>query len=144
MVFGLGASPRKPCHCTLVGAQDCPGEDTGLASVSCRAVWFQGLPVLSTNKEEPKDLRTSNPPHLISFHSRVEGGEQRMLHGVGAWYLDTVFTFEALATVVRHLVADEVGLPVEGLGTLVTFVLTLFRVDDHVLLQAVYRGWESL
>lgn len=68
----------------------------------------------------------------------------RVLHGVGAWYLDTVFTFEALATVVRHLVTDEVGLPVEGLGTLVTFVLTLFRVDDHVLLQAVYRGWESL
>lgn len=63
---------------------------------------------------------------------------------LSAWYLDTVFTFEALATVVRHLVADEVGLPVEGLGTLVTFVLTLLRVDNHVLLQAVYRGWGSL
>lgn len=67
-----------------------------------------------------------------------------MLHGVSGWYLDAVFTFEALATVVRHLVADEVGLPVEGLGTLITFVLTLFCVDNHVLLQAVYRGWESL
>lgn len=59
-------------------------------------------------------------------------------------YLDTVFTFETLATVVRHLVADEVGLPVEGLGTLVAFVLTLLRVDNHVLLQAVYREWGSL
>lgn len=67
-----------------------------------------------------------------------------MLYRASAWYLDTVFTFKALATVVRHLVADEVGLPVEGLGTLVTFVLTLFCVDDHVLFQAVYRGWESL
>lgn len=62
----------------------------------------------------------------------------------GCRYLDAVFTFETLATVVRHLVADEVGLPVEGLGTLVAFVLTLLRVDNHVLLQAVYRGWGSL
>lgn len=71
-------------------------------------------------------------------------GSELVLHGAGAWYLYTIFTFEALATVVRHLVADEVGFPVEGLGTLVTFVLALFCVDDHVLLQAVYRGWESL
>jgi hypothetical protein len=35
---------------------------------------------------------------------------------------------------------DEVGLPVEGLGALVTLVLSLLRVDDHVLLQAVHRG----
>lgn len=58
----------------------------------------------------------------------------------GARYLHAVFTFEALATVVGHLVANEVGLPVEGLGTLVTLVLSLLRVDDHVLLQAVQRG----
>ena len=37
-----------------------------------------------------------------------------------------------------HLVADEVGLPVEGLGTLVTLVLSLLRVDNHVLLQAAH------
>lgn len=75
---------------------------------------------------------------------RVEGEPtgEGMLYGAGRCpYLDAVFTFETLATVVRHLVADEVGLPVEGLGTLVAFVLTLLRVDNHVLLQAVYRGW---
>lgn len=97
-----------------------------------------------------KNLRTSGYLiHYTSSHFTVGWGEcvhvhTRVLRGVGAWYLDTVFTFEAFATVVRHLVTDEVGLPVEGLGTLVTFVLTLFRVDNHVLLQAVYRGWESL
>lgn len=53
-----------------------------------------------------------------------------------ARYLHAVFTFEALAAVVGHLVANEVGLPVEGLGALVTLVLSLLRVDDHVLLQA--------
>lgn len=56
-------------------------------------------------------------------------------------YLHAVFTFEALATVMGHLVADEVGLPVEGLGTLVALVLPLLRVDNHVLLQAAGRGW---
>lgn len=58
----------------------------------------------------------------------------------GPRYLHTVFTFEALAAVVGHLVADEVGLPVEGLGALVTLVLTLLRVDSHVLLQAEHSG----
>lgn len=53
-------------------------------------------------------------------------------------YLHTVFTFEALATVVGHLVSDEVGLPVEGLGALITLVLSLLRVHNHVLLQAVH------
>lgn len=61
-----------------------------------------------------------------------------------ACYLHAVFTFEALAAVVGHLVADEVGLPVEGLGTLVTLVLSLLCVDDHVLLQAVQWGQGSL
>lgn len=67
-----------------------------------------------------------------------------MLCGARVWYLDTVFTFEALATVVRHLVAYEIGLPVEGLGTLVALVLTLLCVDNHVLLQAAYRGGITL
>lgn len=53
-------------------------------------------------------------------------------------YLHTVFTFEALATVVGHLVSDEVGLPVEGLGALITLVLSLLRVHNHVLLQAMH------
>ena len=58
--------------------------------------------------------------------------------GAHVCYLHTVFTFEALATVVGHLVSDEVGLPVEGLGALITLVLSLLRVHNHVLLQAVH------
>ena len=50
-------------------------------------------------------------------------------------YLITVFTLKALAAVVGHLVANEVGLPVEGLGALVTLVLSLLCVYDHVLAQ---------
>lgn len=78
-------------------------------------------------------------PRLLR-NSLLRGSDGR------AWarYLHTVFTFEALAAVVGHLVADEVGLPVEGLGTLVTLVLPLLCVDDHVLLQAVQRGQGSL
>lgn len=68
------------------------------------------------------------PPAVVGFRC-----------GCPACYLHAVFTFEAFAAVVGHLVADEVGLPVEGLGALVAFVLTLLRVDDHVLLQAVQR-----
>lgn len=148
--MGLRASPLQPLslHPGRGTGLPCRRLNPGLASVSCRAV---GWHILWDFLSSPvtKNLRTSghpNPRHLISFHSRAEGAytRERVLHGVSSWYLDAVFTFEALATVVRHLVADEVGLPVEGLGTLVTFVLTLFRVNNHVLLQAVYRGWESL
>lgn len=54
-------------------------------------------------------------------------------------HLNAVFTLKALPAVVRHLVADQVGFPVEGLGALVAFVLPLLGVDHHVLLQA----WEE-
>ena len=53
----------------------------------------------------------------------------------GVLYLITVFTLKALAAVMRHLVADQVGLPVEGLGALVTLVLSLLCVNYHVLAQ---------
>lgn len=36
----------------------------------------------------------------------------------------------------RHLVTNQVGFPVESLGTLVALVLPLLGVDYHVLLQA--------
>lgn len=39
-----------------------------------------------------------------------------------------------------HLVTNQVRFPVESLGALVAFVLPLFSVDDHVLLQAVTGG----
>lgn len=51
-------------------------------------------------------------------------------------YLDTVFTFKPLPAVVRHLVTNQVGFPVEGLRALVALVLPLLGVDHHVLLQA--------
>lgn len=51
-------------------------------------------------------------------------------------YLNTIFTFKPFPTVVRHLVTNQVGFPVESLGTLVTLVLPLLGVDHHVLLQA--------
>lgn len=51
-------------------------------------------------------------------------------------YLHTIFTFKPFPTVVRHLVPNQVGFPVESLGTLVTLVLPLLGVDHHVLLQA--------
>lgn len=50
-------------------------------------------------------------------------------------YLITIFTLKALATVMRHLVTDEVGLPVEGFGALVTLVLPLLCMYYHVLSQ---------
>lgn len=55
---------------------------------------------------------------------------------VSSLYLNTVFTFKPFPTVVRHLVTNQVGFPVESLGTLVTLVLPLLGVDHHVLLQA--------
>lgn len=58
-------------------------------------------------------------------------------------YLITVFTLKALAAVVGHLVANEVGLPVEGLGTLVTLVLSLLCVYDHVLAQTGRDEWQN-
>lgn len=51
-------------------------------------------------------------------------------------YLNTVFTFKPFPAVVRHLVPNQVGFPVESLGTLVALVLALLGVDHHVLLQA--------
>jgi len=53
-----------------------------------------------------------------------------------ARYLGAVLTLVVLPAVVRHLVADQVGLPVEGLGALVTAVLPLLRVGRAVGLQA--------
>lgn len=75
------------------------------------------------------------PPHAWSLGVGESPPRQRQVHT--AQYLHAVFTFEALAAVVGHLVPDEVGLPVEGFGALVTLVLSLLGVDDHVLLQAV-------
>lgn len=40
-----------------------------------------------------------------------------------------------LAAVVRHLVSDQVGFPVEGLGTLVALVFPLLGVGQGVRLQ---------
>lgn len=52
-------------------------------------------------------------------------------------YLGTVFTLIVLPTVVRHLVTYQVGLPVKSFGALVTLVLPLLAVRQHMLLQAV-------
>lgn len=41
-----------------------------------------------------------------------------------------------LAAVVRHLVSDQVGFPVESLGTLVALVFPLLGVGQDVRLQA--------
>lgn len=41
-----------------------------------------------------------------------------------------------LPAVVRHLVPYQVGLPVKSFGALVTLVLPLLAVRQHVLLQA--------
>lgn len=40
----------------------------------------------------------------------------------------------------RHLVTYQVGLPVESFGALVTLVLPLLAVGQHVLLQAAETG----
>lgn len=40
-----------------------------------------------------------------------------------------------LATVVRHLMSDQVRFPVEGLGTLVTLIFPFFGVGQSVGLQ---------
>lgn len=45
-----------------------------------------------------------------------------------------------LPAVVRHLVTYQVGLPVKSFGALVTLVLPLLTVRQHVLLQAVETG----
>lgn len=55
-------------------------------------------------------------------------------------YLGTVLTLVVLPAVVWHLVTYQVGLPVESFGALVTLVLPLLTVWQHVLLQAVETG----
>lgn len=115
----LGAGEAcLPASCSTSRGESPPGE-TGPVSLS---------PVPSQPRPQPPQRPT------------LTGGRRHPR----ACYLHTVFTFEALATVVGHLVADEVGLPVEGLGTLVTLVFPLLRVDDHVLFQAAQRGQGSL
>lgn len=63
-------------------------------------------------------------------------------------YLWAVFTFVVLATVMRHLMSDQVWFPVEGLGTLVTLVLPLFRMGQNVSLKTAgnreHDTWMSL
>lgn len=58
-------------------------------------------------------------------------------------YLGTVLTLVVLAAVMRHLVTYQVGLPVESFGALVTLVLPLLAVGQHVLLQAAETGMSS-
>lgn len=55
-------------------------------------------------------------------------------------YLGTVLTLVVLPAVVGHLVTYQVGLPVKSFGALVTLVLPLLTVRQHVLLQAVETG----
>lgn len=112
------------CPATLAGTLRGPRSGPGPSP----AVLPSPLPLF------PK--RLGSPSHHLHLDNGGGAGRLRYLH--------TVFTFEALATVVGHLVADEVGLPVEGLGTLVTLVLSLLCVDDHVLLQAAHSGRGSL
>lgn len=91
----------------------------------------------------PKGLPASY--RLCPLRLRVRGVRPRPSRRCRAGYLHAVLTFEALAAVMGHLVADEVGLPVEGLGALVTLVLPFLCVHNHVLLQAARgRGQESL
>ena len=74
----------------------------------------------------------------VSIHQGSEGEEpvfECTTYVPGVLYLIAVFTLEPLSAVVGHLVTDEVGLPVEGLGTLVTLVLPLLCVHNHVLAQ---------
>ena len=114
------------CPATLAGALRGPRSGPGPSP----AVLPGPLPLF------PARLRGPSPASRQWGRGRARDHVTRYLH--------TVFTFEALATVVGHLVADEVGLPVEGLGTLVTLVLSLLCVDDHVLLQAAHSGRGSL
>lgn len=74
----------------------------------------------------------------VSIHQGSEGEEpvfECTTYVPGVLYLIAVFTLEPLSAVVGHLVTDEVGLPVEGLGTLVTLVLSLLCVHNHVCVQ---------
>lgn len=48
-----------------------------------------------------------------------------------------------LATVVRHLMSDQVRFPVEGLGTLVTLIFSLLTVGQAVGLQAAEKKKEK-
>lgn len=58
-------------------------------------------------------------------------------------YLWAVFTFVVLATVVWHLMSDQVWFPVEGLGTLVTLIFPLLRVWQNVGLHAKKKQRET-
>lgn len=58
-------------------------------------------------------------------------------------YLWAVFTFIVLATVMRHLMSDQVWFPVESLGTLITLVFPLLRVRLTVVLQTGARQKEK-
>lgn len=58
-------------------------------------------------------------------------------------YLWAVFTFVVLATIVRHLMSDQVRFPVEGLGTLVTLIFSLLTVGQAVGLQAAEKRKEK-
>lgn len=114
--------------------QEPPTERTGSdlpgllpSCMTWRASSFPG------RRKDPKDCRClMDSAHFICIFGGARAGEA----GACACYLHAVLTFEALAAVMGHLVADEVGLPVEGLGTLVTLVLPFLCVHNHVLLQA--------
>ena len=72
--------------------------------------------------------------------SRASSSTRSARQPTNSLYLGTVFTLVVLPAVVRHLVTYQVGLPVKSFGALVTLVLPLLAVRQHVLLQAAETG----
>lgn len=73
-------------------------------------------------------------------HSPASSSTRSARQPTNSLYLGTVLTLVVLPAVVWHLVTYQVGLPVESFGALVTLVLPLLAVWQHVLLQAVETG----
>lgn len=91
-------------------------------------------------------VETERERERVYIHSsrrcgRWCGVSREVMSGVYLW---AVFTFIVFAAVVWHLVANQVGLPVEGLRALIALVFPLVGVRQRVRVETERRKTKCL